>query len=182
MAAEPTRRALILGALALGGCARVERVRQPLRFTVVNDRLLLDGVITRRSARGFEGVLAQNPQIATLVFQRVEGGRHLEDVLRLGTLIRSSGLTTALRSDSVVRGGGVDLFVAGVARRMVAGAVIDPSSRADPARRAYLRAMLGSDDFYRFTLRNPAAGGIQGMSIEDITRLGLLTEPVQELN
>lgn len=197
MRAEATRRAVLLGALLLGCCAIGDNLRQPLEFTVVKERLLLNGQITSRSVQAFEEVLAQNPQVSTVVLQDMPGSLDDTAVLRMGTLIRNEGLTTALQSDSRIHSGAVDLFIAGARRKMVEGAEIGVHSWADGlgdgrdyprdalehrAGRGYAAAMLGAEDFYWFTLQAAPSDGIYIMNAEEIARFGLLTEPPVELN
>ncbi len=103
------RRTLLLGTIALlSGCGIAGNLRQGLDFTVVRDRLLVRGVITSRSPAAFEDVLAQNPQIRTIVLQIVEGSLDDDAMIRMGYAIRDRGLDTALQSDSGIYSGAVD--------------------------------------------------------------------------
>lgn len=192
------RRSFLLAGLAsLGACDIGANLRQGLDFTVVNDRLLMNGVITSRTPAAFAEVLAQNPQVRTLVFQTLEGSIDDEAVVEMGYAIRARGLGTHLQSDSGIYSGAVDLYLAGVARTMVAGAEIGVHSWADafgegaeyprdaPEHRLnaqYTSDMLGSDAFYWFTLQAAPSDEIYIMDAAEIGRFGLLTAPLQTFN
>ena len=191
------RRSFLAGVLALAGCGIGENLRQGLAFSVVNERLLLSGVITSRSPAAFADVLAQNPQVDTVVLQQMEGSFDDEATIEMGYMIRDRGLATHLQSDSGIYSGAVDLFLAGVRRSMVAGAEIGVHSWADgfgegssyprgAAEHAlnvrYTRDMLGSDAFYWFTLAAAPSSEIHIMSAGEIARFGLLTQPIITFN
>ena len=176
-----------MGATALlAGCGlsdTVTEARQGLHFFVVNERLSMRGKVIGRTPAAFLDVLAQNPQVTTLVLQDMRGTDNPVAVQAMGAEIRRRGLSTALHSDSAVHGAAVQLFVSGAARGMVAGAEIGLSSlEGDADTRKYLNDMLGSDQFYEFALQSAAADGIHIMTEDEITRYGLLTAPIERLN
>lgn len=176
------RRSLLLGALALGACSgQLHGHRRRVGFAVVNTRMLLHGRVTPRTPDEFADVLAQNPQVRTVVLQQMEGPHDPAASLRLGRMIRARGLATALQSDSAIAGDAVLLLMAGVERRMVAGAqIVLQGWGGDEARVAYAREMLGSDAFTAFALRSAPADTIHIMSAQDIAQTGLLTQPVTD--
>lgn len=193
------RRALLLGGgAALAGCGGgLHGLRRRAGFAVVNTRLLVHGEVTRRTPREFTEVMAQNPQITTLVLQDMRGARDDAAVMALGYDVRARGLEVALQSDSDLAAGAVPLFLAGTQRRMVEGAGIGLTGwsdrgvlgknlpRDDPAhtlRRQYVQDMLGSDRFYWFALQAAPEGEIHKMTAQEIARYGLLTEPVKVWN
>lgn len=193
------RRALLLGGgAALAGCGgKMHGVRRRVGFVVVNSQLLLHGEVTRQTPREFSEVMAQNPQITTVVLQYMPDARDDAAVMALGYDVRARGLATELQSDSDIVAGAVPLLLAGVQRRMVEGAGIGVSSWADdgilganlsrhaPAhavRRKYVQDMLGSDAFYWFALQAAPEGGIHTMTAQEIAHYGLLTEPVKVWN
>ncbi|RKE94134.1 hypothetical protein C8N30_3243 [Sulfitobacter guttiformis] len=168
----------------LSGCGvgdRVTSVRQGLLFYVVNERMLMRGRVIGRTPAALNAVLAQNPQVSTLVFQEMQAAHDSDAVREMGYDIRTRGLATEVQSDSVLAGASVDLFIAGAARRMVAEAEIGVGGAASYARRLYLAQMLGSDAFYEFALRAAPAGGIHLLTQTEIERYGLLTEPIIRL-
>jgi len=186
---DATRRAVLAcGAAALlAGCGQVTRLRQGLEFAVVNERLLLCGVIHRRTPAAFADVLAENPQLRCVVLQQMQGAGDTGAVLAMGRLLRAAQLDTALQSDSDLHGDAVFLFAAGGQRRMVQGAQIHLGGWATPdfARtpeagltRSYLADMLGQAGFLNFALQASAGGGIHTMTAREIAQHGLLTAPV----
>ncbi len=141
------------------------------------------GEITSRTPAVFAAVMAQNPQVTTLVLQDMPGSLDDEAVTGMGYDIRARGLATALQSDSAIHSGAVDLFLAGVRRTMVEGAEIGVHSWADGfgegrdyprdapehrANRAYVRDMLGSEDFYWFSLQAASSDQIHIMNTDEI--------------
>ncbi|MGJ8546814.1 MAG: alpha/beta hydrolase [Sulfitobacter sp.] len=190
------RRGILLGLAALGGCSVAGTLRQAVDYRLVNDRLMMSGMITARTPLQFAEVLADNPGITTIVLQDMPGALDEAAALQMGYLIRQRGLHVALQSDSFLRGAAVFLLLAGTERRMVEGAQIGLRSWADgggegadyPADAAehrlylqYLRDMLGDEAFYWFALHAAPSDGIYIMNQEEIDRFGLLTQPVQAL-
>ncbi len=197
--ADIKRRALLLGGGALlTGCGgQMHGLRRRVGFVVVNARLLLHGEVTKRTPREFAQVMAQNPQVTTIVLQDMPDARDDHAVLELGYRVRELGLETELQSDSDIAKGAVPLFLAGVRRRMVEGAGIGLSSWVEgskvgrdlpeeasehSARRKYVQDMLGSDAFYWFALQAAPEGEIHNMTAQEVVRYGLLTEPVKVWN
>ena len=178
-----------MGALALlAGCRTVTRLRQGLEFSVVNERLIIRGEISARTAAAFADVLKQNPQVSTIVLQHITRVTDVPAVFAIGRLIRARGLHTVLQSDSDIHAEAGFMFLAGVERRMVAGAQIglgswtarDFSRAPDFAGASeYTVEMLGSDAFYLFALRKGPSDGIYVMTEDEIAQFGLLTAPVQ---
>ncbi len=178
-----------MGALALvAGCGTVTRLQQGLEFSVVNERLIIRGEISARTAAAFADVLKQNPQVSVIVLQHITRVTDVPAVFAIGRMIRARGLHTALQSDSDIHAEAVFMFLAGVERRMVAGAQIglgswtarDFSRAPDFAGASeYTVEMLGSDAFYLFALRNGPSDGIYVMTEDEIAQFGLLTAPVQ---
>lgn len=189
------RRVWIAGlCLLLGACAIADNAVDRTTFEVEGTRLLMSGEITSRTPANFERLLAENPQIATIVPMVMQGSLDDQAVLRMGYLLRDKGLKTHLSAQSEIYSGAVDLFLAGQQRSMQRGAVIGVHAWADgfgegtsypsgaPEHRsnvAYTRDMLGSDAFYWFTLQAAPSSGIHEMTLAEIIRYGLLTQPVQ---
>lgn len=187
------RRLALILLLALASCATIENATDGTTMQVEGDKLYLAGTITSRTAANFESLLAQNPQVRTLVQTRVDGSIDGAATARMGYAVRARGIDTHLTSDSIVDSGGVDLFLAGNRRTMARGASLGVHSwrngyregstypRAAPEHevtRSYVSDMLGNDAFYWFTLRAAPSDGIHEMTPDEIARFGLLTEPV----
>jgi hypothetical protein len=176
--------------LLLSACAIADNAVDRATFDVQGSELRLGGEITTRTPANFREVLAQNPQITTVVQTYMPGSLDDEAVIAMGYLIRQRGLNTHLTARSEIYSGAVDLFLAGNRRSMQPGAVIGVHSWADgfgegasyprsaPEHRsnvAYARDMLGSSDFYWFTLQAAPSDGIHEMTSAEIARFGLLT-------
>lgn len=190
------RRGFLMAGLCagLGACAIVDNAVDRTTLEVRGNRLLMAGEITSKTPANFEKILAENPQITTIVPQVMEGSLDDEAVLRMGYVIRRKGLNTHLEARSEIYSGAVDLFLAGRQRSMVRGAVIGVHSWADGfgegssyardaaehrGNVAYTRDMLGSAAFYWFTLQAAPSSGIHEMTQAEINRYGLLTQPVR---
>jgi hypothetical protein len=158
-------------------------MRQGLHFFVVNDRLMVRGRVIARTPDALADVLAQNPQIRTLVMQDMRGDHDGQAVWRMGYDIRARGLHTAVQSDSALHCAAVDLFFSGTQRAMICGAqfAMTPAGGGGDEhfanRRAYLHVMTGSDAFYEFVLQTAGADGIYVMTQDEIARYGLLNAP-----
>jgi hypothetical protein len=185
--------ALIL-LVTLSGCDLVANYTESTAFRVAGTRLLMSGVITSATPRQFERIIAANPQITTLVERDVEGSVDDEAMIAMGYRVRALGLNTHLDGDSRVFSGGSQLFLAGVERSMIRGAVIGVhswrSGRRDGAQyaqhspkhamnRQYVEDMLGNDAFYWFTLAAAPSGGMYVMREKEIIGYGLLTRPIE---
>ena len=179
--------------LALLGCAIADNAVDRARFDVRGTQLFMEGEITSRTPATFERLIAENPQVTTIVQGYMPGSLDDEAVVRMGYRLRSLGLNTHLTADSEIYSGAVDLFLAGRTRTMQRGAVIGVHSWADgfgegaryprdapehDTNAAYTADMLGSDAFYWFTLQAAPSDGIHEMTAAEIARFGVLTRPV----
>ena len=182
-------------ALVLAGCAAISVVAlsfgETTEFSVDGTRLLMTGEINSRTLDQFEEIYADNPQIRTLVELNVPGSADDETMIALAYRVRGLGLDTELRADSEIYSGGVDLFLAGVNRVIADGAVLGVHSWSDGQRdaadyprnspehemnRKYIEDMLGSDEFYWFTIYAAPADGIHVMTRAEIAKYGLATK------
>jgi len=168
-------------------------LRTTTRFEVHRNEIWMDGYINSKTYDQFVNLLEENPQVTTLVEGIVHGSLDDDTMIKLAYYVRDQGLNTHLRSTSQIDSGGVDLFLAGVDRTMERGAHIgvhswsDGSTQAkdvpveDPQHRQnaqYIKDMLGSEDFYWFTIYAAPADGIHEMTEEEIIQYGLLTRPI----
>lgn len=161
---------------------------------VKGDKLYLMGIINSKSYAQLKAVISNNPQVKTLVLTVMPGSIDDETNLQMCHYVRQQGLSTYLRSDSVIASGAVDLFMSGVEREMESGAKLGVHSWGDgfkealdyprsalehkPYRDFYL-AMVGSEDFYWYTLEAAKADDIHWMSEEEIFTYPVLTQSIK---
>ena len=159
-------------------------------FTVDGSDLIMNGEIKSKTLDQFNEVMADNPNITTLIEVDVPGSLDDETMYQLVYRVRELGLNTYLRSDSRIYSGGVDLFLGGVKRSIEAGAELGVHSWSDgtnealdfprgspehEANRRLIDDMLGADDFYWFTIEAAPAAGIHIMTADEIETYGLIT-------
>ena len=184
--------AIALAALSACGQLAIAAMNQSetTDFQVVDDRLYMNGEINSRTLEQFNAIYAAHPEIKTLIQLHVPGSLDDDTMIALGYRVRSLGLNTHLTEASEIYSGGVDLFLAGVERTMVPGAVLGVHSWSDGERdakdfpltapehdqnRDYIDAMLGSGSFYWFTIYAAPADGMHIMTRDEIRKYGLLT-------
>ena len=170
-------------------------VRTTTTMEVHGDEIWMDGTINGKTYDQFVKLLDANPQVTTVVEGNIPGSVNDDTMIKLAYFIREQGLNTHLRSTSQINSGGVDLFLSGVERTMERGAHIGVHSWADgltqaqdiprenPAHKQnaqYVLDMLGSDDFYWYTIYAAPSDGMHEMSEEEIMKYGLLTQPIME--
>jgi len=164
------------------------------KFEVRGEEIWMNGEINSKTYDQFTQLIADNPQVTTLVEGVVPGSLDDDTMIKLAYFVREQGLNTKLLSDSKIDSGGVDLFLAGVERTMESGAHIGVHSWSDGVREAadfprdspeheqnrkYIEEMLGRDDFYWFTIYAAPADGIHPMTEAEIIEHGLLTQPIE---
>lgn len=92
-------------------------------FKVVDaSHAVMDGVTDERSPAQFAAMLQDFPQITTLTMQECPGTFDDRANLKVGRMIRAAGIVTYVPAGGSVRSGGVELFLAGVERRIDDGA------------------------------------------------------------
>ena len=163
------------------------------QFQVKDEVVVMNGPINAKTYGQFKKLIADNPQVTTIIEENVPGSINDDKMIKLAYFVRQKKLNTHLRSTSMIDSGGVDLFLAGVERTMERGAHIGVHSWSDghksatdfpkdapehEANRRYIERMLGSDDFYWFTINAAPPDGIYEMSEAEIERYGLLTQPI----
>ncbi|WP_371171698.1 alpha/beta hydrolase [Aliiroseovarius sp. 2305UL8-7] len=186
---------IMLSICALSACEMIAvtalNMIETTEFQVQGTTLLMTGEINSKTLGQFEEIYRDNPQITTLVELEVPGSLDDDTMIALAYRVRELGLNTYLRADSEIHSGGVDLFLAGVRRTIEPGAVIGVHSWSDGSRdaydylrsapeheqnRRYIEDMLGSDEFYWFTIYAAPADGIHIMSEREILRFELATQ------
>jgi hypothetical protein len=155
---------------------------------------LISGTLGSSTYVQLRDIMANEPNVDTLVLTQVDGSENDEINVHTARLIRDAGWTTWVAANGDISSGGVDMFTAGVERYLEAGAFVGVHSWAgddgsvgsdfpedDPAHRSqleYFRAMLGDEagpEFYFYTLEAAEASSIHRMSIEEISTYGLTT-------
>ncbi|MBB6521248.1 hypothetical protein [Pseudoteredinibacter isoporae] len=190
---------LLFSLFTLTGCEQLMLLRmnsQQLTETKVDgNRLYLKGIINGKSFEHVKQVLNDNPQLDTLVLTVMPGSIDDEVNLQMCHFVREKGLNTYLLHNSVIASGAVDLFMSGVERKMEEGAMLGVHSWSDGFKealdypqnaeehapyRVFYQSMVGSDEFYWYTLRAARADDIHWMTDAEIQRYPVLTSPVKK--
>lgn len=162
-------------------------------YEVDGVNLFISGSLTSDTPGDFDKIIGRNPQVTRLVLGVILGSDDDEAMFPLYRRVREMGLETYLLADSEVYSGGADLFIAGATRRMERGAIIGVHSWSDGTNdaadfprsadehelnRGYVEAMLGTDEWYWFTIYSAPANGMHDMTETEINKFGLLTSPI----
>lgn len=155
-------------------------------FTVDGTTATMTGVISSSTPDAVRALLADNPDLATIVMVDVPGSADDEANLEASRLVRQAGIATHATSGSVLASGGVDFYLAGATRTYEPGAQFGVHSwatgsgtegidipRDDPQHALYLDyyAEMGIDsDFYWYTLEAAPADDIYWMTEEQLAR------------
>lgn len=160
---------------------------------VRGERMYLAGELNTRTPDKIKKAIRSNPQVKTLVLMDMPGSLDDEALFPFATWVRQRGLNTHLESTSVIASGAVDFFLAGRQRTMEKGARLGVHSWGDGNKQAsdyprhhivhrlnadYIKSMLGSENFYWFTIYAAPSNGIHWMSSAEIEKFGLLTQPI----
>jgi len=163
-------------------------------FKLEGETAILNGDLGSSTYGQVQYLIAEHPEVTTILFQDVPGSINDEINVETGRLIRQAGFTTMVPSDGIIASGGVDLFCAGVQRVIEPGAQIGVHSwagmgdeivpadlpRDHPAHDfqiAYFQQMLPDGvEFYFYTLNAAPAEDIHFMSADEIKRWKLATE------
>lgn len=101
-------------------------------FVVASESIaVLVGTTDSASPAHFSQMIATYPQLRTLSFVDAPGTRNDIANLKLGRMIRSSGLSTHIPNGGSARSGAVELFLAGTRRTMEPGALFAVHSWRD---------------------------------------------------
>lgn len=168
----------------------VSNYRDLTRYEVRGDRMYISGELNARTPEKLKRALRDNPQVRTLVLTEMPGSLDDEALFPFAKWVREQGLNTHLKSNSKIESGAVDLFLAGERRTMEKGAKIGVHSWSEGDREArefpsyhsvhriyadYIRSMLGSAEFYWFTIAASPADSIHWLTEAEIGRFGLVT-------
>ena len=167
-------------------------------FKIAGDQAFLSGTLGTITYHQLKHIIKNNPEVKTIVFNRVDGSINDEVNMHTGRILREAGLNTKVLSDSDIASGGVDLFAAGVERVVEKGAKLGVHSwegdglqankipKDHPAHQyqlRYFRQMLGEKlgpDFYFYTLNAAPADGMHYMSDQEIKDWKLATSFVEK--
>lgn len=149
------------------------------------------------------GALDANPQVDTLAFTVNPGSVDDACTIDLGREIRRRGLSTRLAGDGALVSGGLTLFLSGASRTLEGPATIGVHAwqgcsgkgedasvcvdagelrRDDPRHRLhadYVREMLGSEDFYWFSIQAAPSWAVHWLSGDDVARFGIADRHIE---
>lgn len=191
------RLALVFGLATcfLIGCS--SPVQSQTEVRIENGVLFLSGTLDHESKPLIISALDQDDEIETIAFTVNPGSIDDECVIELGREIRRRGLNTRLVSNGVLISGGLTLFLSGVTRTLEGPATIGVHSWegcsegegqdrkckdamdfpvGDPAHRLhgdYVNEMLGSDEFYWFSINASPSDSVHWLSPDEIARFDL---------
>ena len=157
---------------------------------VKEEKAYINGVLGKPFHNKFKKFVAQNPTIKTVVFENVPGSANDEWNVKTCVLLHKSGMNTELKPYSEIASGGVDLFISGHKRTIAESAKIGVHSWQDSMGTqakdlakdhkdhemfiVYNNEMLGSDDFYWYTIYAAPAEDIYYMTPNEINDVGNL--------
>lgn len=156
-------------------------------FEVDGEQALLSGVIGSSTPDAVEELLANHPEVTTIVLVSVPGSSDDEANLEAARAIRRAGLATHLPANGEAASGGVDLFLAGAVRTFDPGARfgvhswstgepgfhaadLDPTDAEHNRYLDYYNEMGVDEDFYWFTLDAAAPDDIHWMTPAELDR------------
>ena len=182
--------------LLLAGCTNifVAALNQVTltKVAVENDKIYLMGDFNSQSYDQVKQIIDNNTNVKTIVLTANSGSLDDEVTFKLARYIRTKELNTHLLSQSVIASGAVDLFLAGINRTIETGAQLGVHSWSDGSKQAndfprdhpdhdfnadYIKDMIGTDEFYWFTIYAAPADSIYWMKENEIEKYKLLTEP-----
>ncbi|MGB6128546.1 MAG: hypothetical protein WBG30_07340 [Psychrilyobacter sp.] len=168
------------------------------KFRVDGDKLYMTGLISSLTPGQLKKLIDENPEIKTIVLEHIDGSLDDASNFPMGKYVREKGLNTYLNSDSEVSSGGTDFFLSGVNRTIEEGAYLgvhswegmgdgDPIEakdipKEDPQHRAnaeYINYMLGSEDFYWYTIYAAPADGMHQMTKDEILKYKVATKIIK---
>lgn len=136
-----------------------------------------------------QSLIAQHPEVKTLVLQNIQGSINDAINMHSGRLVRNAQLTTLMPADGEAHSGGVDLFAAGYKRVYQTGGKLGVHAwccvdskhagqlgkdhEAHGAQLTYVREMLGRElgpEFYFFTINAAPFDGIHLMTQAEIDK------------
>lgn len=176
--------------LILAGCSGLPDNEPSATFEIDGDTASMIGIIDSTTPRVVKTLIANHPELKTIMMAYVPGSSDDESNLRASKMIHAAGLATAVAADGVIASGGVDFFLAGTKRTIAEGALIGVHSWADSEgtiaaelprdninHQPYLefyRDMGIDEEFYWFTLNAAPADSVHWMNRAEIERFGMV--------
>ena len=160
-------------------------------ISIQKDKMYLMGDFNSKSYKQVTRALNTHPKVKTIVLTASSGSLDDDTTFKLARFIRSKGLNTHLLSNSVIASGAVDLFLSGNQRTIEKGAQIGVHSWSDGSKEArdfprdhedhqlnanYIKDMMGTDEFYWFTIYAASADSIYWMKTEEVKRFKMATK------
>ncbi|WP_152559620.1 hypothetical protein [Vibrio sp. ER1A] len=162
------------------------------QFSIDGNKAILTGDLGTQTYLQLQKITRDYPDVNTIVLKAVNGSVNDDINLHTGNLLRNSGLNTEIPEGGFAYSGGVDLFSAGVERKVKTGGILgvhswccsqgktaDKLSKDNPAHHDQLifyKKMLGDpigSQFYFFTIHAAPFRGIHKMTREELERFGL---------
>ena len=172
------------------------KLRLLTSLEIRGNELWMNGEINGQTYTQFEDALNENPNIETLVLEIAPGSLDDDTMLRLGYMLREKGINTMLLPNSRIYSGAVDLFLSGKERIIRIEGENVPTlgvhswfdliswkeakdypkdSPEHNANREYVEDMLGTDDFYWFTIYQSDAAEMYILGLDELQKYGLYT-------
>ena len=101
----------------------------PAIFEIVDNKAYMNGVVYKNTARDLEAVIANFPDLSTIVFDFVPSSLNDEATLKMCEIINTAKLNTLVPSNGLVAGNAIDIFLAGATRTIESGAKIGVRAR-----------------------------------------------------
>lgn len=164
-----------------------------LKFQIKDSVAYGYGGTSSRSYGAVKDMMREHPEVETIVLKKMPGTKDGHTNLGIARDIRKRGLSTHLDKNSFIASGAVDLFLAGAKRTMECGALIGVHSwsyggkmypanmGSDPEQKQHERFLsdMGiNPDFYVFTREAALPHEMYYLSVDDINRFELLSEPL----
>lgn len=161
---------------------------KPAEFIVgdVDTVAVVNGVLGKNAHKNFLRLIEESPEVNTLILEEVPGSFNDEYNMQTGHLIRELGMTTMVKPYSEIASGGVDLFCAGLKRKIEDGAMLGVHSWSGGGKEAtdypeddeahhdqleFFSTMLGDSlgpIFYFYTIYAAPADSIHWMTTEEM--------------
>lgn len=188
---------LVLVALGIG-CSCGNPVSsfnsRPAAFSVTGTTALMSGLIVADTPTVLSDLIAEHPEVDTIVLINVVGSLDTEATFVAGRMLRQHGLNTHVPTNGVIASGGTDLFISGTLRTIEFGAQIGVHSWETDGDNGqpiigrdlpddhpfhqffinYYREMGLPDTFYRFAIRAAGPKSIHWMTQTELRQFGLI--------
>ncbi|MEQ6122762.1 hypothetical protein AAON49_01010 [Pseudotenacibaculum sp. MALMAid0570] len=158
----------------------------------------LNGTLGTKSYKQFKEMIANHPEVKTVILENVPGSINDAVNMHTGRIIREAGLTTKVVSSSKISSGGVDIFCAGKKRIIIKGAQLgihswgggdgitaDKLPKDHPAHQyqlEYFTMCLGKEKgpkFYFHTLESAPLDGMHWMTAKEIKEWEIATRFIE---